>query len=110
MPKSARQAPVTRPTYPVPIMQMFIASLVTGVSRRRRRPWRPIGGSYVSQCLGFAPLDPAVPGRLAIPGDRPPQALLERDPSLEAEQALRLLDGRVRDRDVAGLIGMALEP
>ena len=24
IPKSARQAPVTRPTYPVPIMQMFM--------------------------------------------------------------------------------------
>src|SRR5512141_1485976 len=38
IPKSARQAPVTRPTYPVPTMQMFMRLLRMGAAARGAQP------------------------------------------------------------------------
>src|SRR4030095_7681645 len=75
IPKSARHAPVTSPTYPVPTMQTFM--------RLRSSSGR------------LAPM----------PFDRAAHPLRQRHACPEAEQPLRLLGRGVRHRDVAGLVG-----
>src|SRR5262249_19324221 len=80
IPRSASPAPVTRPTYPVPTMQMFM---------RFRASRDPLP--------------------LPIPFDAPAQAFFEGDPGFEAEEPFRLADVGERHRDVAGLIRATVE-
>src|SRR6266542_3238787 len=103
MPRSARAAPVTSPTYPVPTMQMFMTSGLSGRQAPSQELSLPPGEGRCERPLSRR--SPLIP----VPFNTSPQSLLEWHPGLKTEEPLRLLHGRVRGRHISRLVRLPVE-